>query len=87
MDNAEKELKKLKDGIEIALNNLQTRYDEVLKNQNEIIQKLDSGELFKDLNKLSGTEINAYQNGGELQALSFAIREIKCFYNSTNESN
>lgn len=31
--DAENELKRLKDGIEIALNNLQTRYDEVLKKQ------------------------------------------------------
>lgn len=41
MDNAEKELKRLKDGIEIALNNLQTRYDEVLKRQEEIKKEVD----------------------------------------------
>ncbi|KAA6475750.1 hypothetical protein [Bacillus swezeyi] len=96
MDNAEKELKRLKDGIEIALNNLQTRYGEVLKRQEEIKKEVDDvlfkreitnqgrQQFYKKYNQLS---LDAHQNGGELQALSFAIGEIKYFYNSTNESN
>ncbi|MGG1547112.1 hypothetical protein ABE347_06430 [Bacillus paralicheniformis] len=94
--DAENELKRLKDGIEIALNNLQTCYDEVLKKQEEIKKEIDDvlfkreitnqrrSEFHKNYNWLS---LDAHQNGGELQALSFAIGEIKYFYNSTNESN
>ncbi|NUJ19298.1 hypothetical protein FKN04_22455 [Bacillus glycinifermentans] len=82
MENTDKELQRLKDGIEDALNNLQARYDEVLKKQEEIKEKIDSLS-FLDLKRgLNTAEYNqlsldAYGNGGELQTLSFAIDEIK----------
>lgn len=80
------ELKKVKNEIEYTLNNLQIRYDEVSKNQDEIKRKLDTGELFNDPHKLHDAQINAYQNGGELQALSFAISEIQHLFNKIDEN-
>jgi len=91
VENTEKKLQSLKNEIFYALNNLQTRYDEVSKKQEEIKGKIDSlsfSDLKRGLNtaEYNQLSLDAYQNGGELQALSFAISEIQCVCNKIDEN-